>query len=112
MQGMSAATGKMLSQIEHLRQSVRDVLTTRIGTRVMRRDYGSRLPELVDRPMSEMLLVDLYAETVIALERWEPRIKIDRVMVEQMTDTGRIVIGLTGRTAVDGETLNIEGILL
>ena len=47
MTGMDRETGKSLSGIEHLRQSIRDILTTPIGSRVMRRDYGSRLFELL-----------------------------------------------------------------
>ena len=53
MNGINAHTGQALSGIDHLRQSIRDILTTRIGTRVMRRDYGSRLPTLVDNPMTQ-----------------------------------------------------------
>ncbi|NBO96416.1 MAG: phage baseplate protein, partial [Betaproteobacteria bacterium] len=41
MLGINAQTGQPLAGIDHLRQSIRDILTTRIGTRVMRRDYGS-----------------------------------------------------------------------
>ena len=52
MEGMDGTTGAKLAGIDHLRQSIRDILTTRIGTRVMRRDYGSDLPGLIDRPMS------------------------------------------------------------
>lgn len=48
MLGINAQTGQPLSGIDHLRQSIRDILTTRSGMRVMRRDYGSRLPALVD----------------------------------------------------------------
>ncbi|MBD3768115.1 MAG: GPW/gp25 family protein [Gammaproteobacteria bacterium] len=52
MLGINAQTGKPLSGIDHLRQSISDILTTRVGTRVMRRDYGSQLPELADNPMT------------------------------------------------------------
>jgi hypothetical protein len=41
-------TRKALEGIDHLKQSIIDILTTPIGSRVMRRDYGSRLFELVD----------------------------------------------------------------
>jgi Bacteriophage baseplate protein W len=47
MNGIDASTGKNISGLAHLRQSVRDILSTPIGTRVLRRDYGSRLPRLV-----------------------------------------------------------------
>ncbi len=50
--GMNAATGRNLTGLDHLHQSIADILSTPIGTRVMRRDYGSRLPELIDAPMT------------------------------------------------------------
>ena len=69
MLGINAQTGQPLAGIDHLRQSIRDILTTRIGTRVMRRDYGSRLPALVDNPMTPRLAMDLYSATAEALAR-------------------------------------------
>ena len=47
MRGMSAQTGAPLDGGERLAQSVRDILTTPIGSRVMRRDYGSQIFELI-----------------------------------------------------------------
>ena len=67
MLGINAQTGQPLAGIDHLRQSIRDILTTRIGTRVMRRDYGSRLPALVDNPMTPRLAMDLYSATAETL---------------------------------------------
>ena len=72
MNGINAHTGQALSGIDHLRQSIRDILTTRIGTRVMRRDYGSRLPTLVDTPEGvhslpagqQEIIVHAYAQTL------------------------------------------------
>ena len=66
---MTDNTATLLGGLDHLRQSIIDILTTPIGTRVMRPDYGSRLFELIDRPVNAEFLVDLYAETVIALNR-------------------------------------------
>ena len=74
MIGLDASTGKQLSGMAHLRQSVRDILTTPIGTRVMRRDYGSRLYQLVDAPMNDATRLDMMAATYEALETWEPRL--------------------------------------
>ncbi len=39
MKGMSAETGKALEGLEHLKQSITDILTTPIGSRIMRREY-------------------------------------------------------------------------
>jgi phage baseplate assembly protein W len=63
----------------HIRQSVRDILATRIGSRVMRRDYGSLIPELIDQPGNAAHLLRLRAATVMAILRWEPRLDITRV---------------------------------
>ena len=52
MRGMDRNTGRALEGIAHLRQSIRDILTTPIGSRVMRWEYGSRLFRLVDAPLS------------------------------------------------------------
>ena len=50
MIGTHAATGKRLEGNAHLAQSIADILTTPLGTRLMRHDYGSLLPELIDQP--------------------------------------------------------------
>ena len=79
MPGTNAQTGKELTGLAHLRQSVRDILTTPIGTRVMRREYGSRLMELVDAPLTPATLTEIYAAAAEALARWEPRLRVDRI---------------------------------
>lgn len=110
--GISATTGQALGGVAHLRQSIRDILSTRIGTRIMRRDYGSRLPELVDNPLNELTKVELFAATAEALARWEPRFLLERVFVESVSEAGRIVIALEGKHLLDGEPITIEGIVL
>lgn len=48
MNGVNCRTGKRLSGVAHLRQSVSDILNTPVGSRVLVRDYGSDLFELLD----------------------------------------------------------------
>ena len=105
---MHAATGRPLDGIAHLRQSIRDVLTTQVGTRVGRREYGSRLPELVDRPTSAALLVDVYAAVAEALARWEPRFRLRSVEAAVAGADGRLVLTLSGVYAPTGEGLVLE----
>jgi phage baseplate assembly protein W len=75
MRGTDKNTGKALDGKAHLRQSITDILNTRIGTRVMRRDYGSDLPNLIDNPINDEFAVDLYVALAEALDKWEPRLK-------------------------------------
>ncbi|HGJ5879100.1 MAG TPA: baseplate assembly protein, partial [Arsenophonus nasoniae] len=41
--GMNRQTGRFISENAHIAQSVQDILLTPVGSRVMRRDYGSLL---------------------------------------------------------------------
>ncbi|MFD1949906.1 GPW/gp25 family protein [Sphingomonas arantia] len=90
---MSATTGRPLDGAEHLRQSVADILTTPLGTRVGRRDYGSELFGLVDQAMTPALRLRLFAATAMALLRWEPRLKLTAIsLVADAAGTARLVI--------------------
>ena len=44
MMGMHAATGRCPTGLGRLRQSVTDILTTPIGSRIRSRRYGSEVP--------------------------------------------------------------------
>ncbi|MYL22539.1 baseplate assembly protein [Halomonas alkaliantarctica] len=108
MTGMNAHTGQRLDGLDHIRQSVRDILTTPIGSRVMRRDYGSLLPELIDQPLNDALLLQAYAATVMALIRWEPRIRVTAIRRSVSADQpGRATLEIDGQT-VEGEPITLE----
>lgn len=79
MSGMNAAAGTRLTGLDHIRQSIADILSTPLESRVMRREYGSLLPELIGRPLSDILVLQVYAATVMAIARWEPRVRIERI---------------------------------
>ena len=102
MLGINAHTGQPLAGLDHLRQSIADILSTPLNTRVMRRDYGSRLPELIDQPITPRLAVELYAATAEALRRWEPRFKLTRVRIAR-AEVGQVVLDLEGIYLPDGQ---------
>lgn len=91
---MNRTTGGRASHHEHVLQSIGDILTTRIGTRVMRRQYGSLLPELIDQPSNDATRLRLYAATAMALLSWEPRIRLHRVSLQDATLQGVTVLDL------------------
>lgn len=80
---MNRTTGAAISGLEHLRQSVGDILSTPIGSRVMRREYGSLVPELIDHPDNNASQVRLFSAVASALLRWEPRFRLTRVGVQR-----------------------------
>jgi len=94
MTGMSRSTGAVLSEIEHIAQSVADILSTPLGSRLARRTYGSRLFDLLDGPVNATTRVRLFPATATALMRWEKRITVQRVALTAID-------GLRGRFALD-----------
>lgn len=97
MIGTSNTTGRALSGDAHLAQSIADILGTPLGTRAMRRDYGSLLFELVDKPVNGAIRMLLHAATAIALRRWEPRLVLTRVALSGAPQDGVLAIRIEGR---------------
>lgn len=97
--GMNATTGRPLTGTEHLEQSIADILLTPIGTRVMRRDYGSRLLDLIDQNMTATTVAAVFAAVADALARWEPRFSLSRIAVDKSNTSpsdGRLSLLLAG----------------
>lgn len=111
MDGINASTGKRLGGLEHLAQSIKDILTTPIGSRVMRRSYGSNVPRLIDAPLNRSTLLDLYAAVAEALDLWEPRFKLEKVQALS-AEPGRLELELTGQYLPDGKTITIDGVII
>lgn len=107
--GMSAQTGLAIDVLTHLRQSITDILSTPIGTRVMRREYGSALFALVDAPLDGVTVLDIIQATAGAIGRWEPRVRVERVQV-QSAQPGVIVLDLELRYLLDGSLVTLEGV--
>lgn len=106
MIGMNRNTGKIiLDEREHVRQSITDILTTPLGSRVMRRDYGSRLFDLIDSPMINSL--EFYQATAEAIELWEPRFKLEKTSITS-AKPGSIMIELQGYMRADGRKMSLE----
>ncbi|MBI6953133.1 GPW/gp25 family protein [Pseudomonas sp. B21-023] len=106
MIGMDRRTGQPLSGVAHLRQSIEDILTTPLGSRRMRPDYGSQLRRYIDLPVNEGWKSAVQAEVARALGRWEPRLKLDRVKVVAMLD-GQVSLALSGRYLGDDALVEV-----
>jgi phage baseplate assembly protein W len=101
--GMARESGHAMEDMAHIRQSVSDILQTPVGSRVMRREYGSLISELIDRPQNAALRLQIMAACYGAILKWEPRVKLTGLTVDTTTD-GKMVVNLTGirsDTAVD-----------
>lgn len=110
--GMNRTDGLRLDGFDHLVQSIQDILTTPLGSRVHRRDYGSLLPRLVDRPMSGSLVALMVNATATALDRWEPRLKLEKVIIEAVDAGGQISMSLVGYYLINNEKVTINGLVI
>lgn len=72
-----AAGPELAPDVEAIRNSVENILTTPVGSRPMEREYGSKLHYFLHEPMDEITQESLRVSVIQALERWEPRIVID-----------------------------------
>lgn len=94
MIGLDATTGQAIDGNAHLAQSVADILSTPLGSRVMRRDYGSMLFDLIDKPNNPVLHQLLRAATAVALARWEPRLRLRKVQISGDPGQGNTMINI------------------
>ncbi|MCP8687752.1 GPW/gp25 family protein [Marinobacterium sedimentorum] len=92
MIGLNKSSGLVINDIQdHVRQSIADILTTPIGSRVMRRDYGSLIPDLIDAPLNQATVLRLYAATAGAIMRWEPRFRISSIALYYQAPAGAVI---------------------
>ena len=63
--------------------------------RVMRRHYGSEVPELIDQPLNGATILRIYAATAHAVLLWEPRIALTGLQLERGQD-GKATLILDG----------------
>ncbi|MDR9945569.1 GPW/gp25 family protein [Enterobacter sichuanensis] len=94
--GMSQGNGMAITDTDHLRQSVQDILLTPQGSRIARREYGSLLSELIDQPQNPALRLQVMSAVYVALSRWEPRLTLDSITINSSFD-GSMVVELTGQ---------------
>lgn len=94
--GFNREAGALLSGFDHVRQSIGVILTTPIGSRVMRREFGSELFDLIDRPMTDQVILAIYSAAVMAIARWEPRYAVTGCQIIKADAGGVISLALAG----------------
>lgn len=108
MTGMDRHTGRRIEGWPHVRQSIIDLLTTRCGTRVQRREYGADAPDLIDRPASRATVLDRFVAIATAIDRWEPRVDLTGFRLIEATPGGHAAIGVEVREVATGLAQSVE----
>lgn len=94
--GTDARTGLLLTGWAHCVQSIGIILTTRIGWRVMQRDFGSTLDELQDRNSTPKRIMEAYAAVAEALRQWEPGFRLRTIQLMRAGPDGVFAFELHG----------------
>lgn len=84
-----------------VRQAIRIILGTQPGERVMRPDFGTPLRELVFEPINVTTCEIVRTRVELALQRWEPRIDVLKVVVEVGTSGGAFERLRTGMLSIE-----------
>ncbi|EOH9591172.1 TPA: GPW/gp25 family protein [Campylobacter jejuni] len=82
-----------MSYLISMEESIKDILTTPLGSRVMRPEYGSLLYTLIDRKIDDDFRVKLTRYTAEAISKWEKRVKLKGVRLNKMQE-GKLSITL------------------
>ena len=93
---------------ESVRQSIRVILLTRPGEQLMNPEFGAGLDGFLHEPNTLVTRRRIQDEILEVLDRWEPRINVDRVEVwelEDQPDAVRVEIVYRLRRTGAGKTL-------
>lgn len=97
-----------LSGPANVEQSLRILLLTELGQRVMRPDFGSKAARLVFAPGSVQYLGQLETTVREAIRDWEPRVELDDVQAEaDAGDPTRIDVRLAYRVRPTNTRFNL-----
>jgi phage baseplate assembly protein W len=98
---------RLVSGAEELDAAIRLILSTMPGERVMRPDFGCAMWSMVFAPLTAGTLGLVEQAVREALERWEPRIVLDRVDAVAAEGQGTIHIEIGYRVRATNDSRNL-----
>jgi phage baseplate assembly protein W len=104
MAGIDRATGLLLEGWPHVVQSILVIITTGYGERMLRRWFGSAVPQLLGENLTTPTVVRFFAALIAALEvrevdtglPREPRFKIIKITPKRVDRSGELRLEILG----------------
>jgi uncharacterized protein len=101
--GVCRYTLRILQGWDHVRQSLGVLVSTAIGERVQRRDFGLNIEDMLDKPQNDLHLIKVYSEianaitprTVNGLQYGEPGYRLNLLEVTPSV-SGKVTIQCSG----------------
>jgi uncharacterized protein len=100
--GLNRRTGQVLTGWEHTLQSIGEIMSTAYGERVMRRDFGSIVPEIIDHNLTPDVMLRLVAGIAEGCIAYEPNFRLTDATLLALGADGRVEISLDGLEYPDG----------
>jgi phage baseplate assembly protein W len=92
------------SLAESIRQNLQVILSTRPGEQLMHPGYGAGLINFIGEPDTITIRRRIYDRVTEAIGRWEPRIEINRVDVNELPNRpGRLRVEIAYRIRRNGD---------
>lgn len=92
MAGIDRRTGAVIDNLTSAFQGVEVTLTTRLASRVMRREFGAGVVDILGRAITPSLFATWMQLVATAIDIWEPRFSVRRILPTGSVDeirTGR-----------------------
>lgn len=88
----SRAEVEMVTEEQDIQESIEIILSTRLGERIMRPEFGCNLEELLFSPIDLSLTTYIKDLIETAMLYFEPRIDVNRVEINSSDDIEGVVI--------------------
>lgn len=92
---------------DRIQDAIWIILATSLGERVMREDFGAGANDYVFQSNSDVVRAQLSAAVSAALTKWEPRIKLVSVTVQQGTEPSQVLIVIEYTISSTNERSNL-----
>lgn len=92
---------------DRIQDAIWIVLATSLGERVMREDFGAGSNDYVFQSNSDVVRTQLSSAVSAALTKWEPRIKLVSVTVQQGSEPSQVLIVIDYQISSTNERSNL-----
>jgi hypothetical protein len=83
---------EMSSEEQDIHESIEILLSTRVGERIMKPEYGCNLDELIFNPIDRNLITYVKRLVESAIILYEPRVKLERVIINTERQSEGVII--------------------
>jgi phage baseplate assembly protein W len=92
---------------ERIQDAIWIVLSTSLGERLMRPDFGAGVHEYVFQSNSDVMRTRLQSAVNEALLKWEPRIELTNVNVQEGDQPSQVLVSIDYRIRTTNELFNL-----